>query len=445
MIVPSGRLLFVFALAGVLLAGLAPGSLTARIGLALFAAAAALDAARAGRTLAGLTAELPPIVRLTAERPGAIEVLLSRGRGTPGHLRMALPHAEEIGGSPEPLPVHFPAEVFRERVAWPCRPTRRGLHRVEEVCLEAPSPFGLWLARRCLPVAAELRVYPNLLRERRSLAAIFLRRTLPGVHAHRLMGKGREFDKLREYIPGDSSEDIHWKATAKRARPVTKIFQVERTQQIYVVLDSSRLSARLASRPGETAPGAAAPALDRSIEAALVLALAAERQGDVFGLVAFSDRIRRYLPARSGRAHFNACRDLLFSLEPEPVSPDFDELSTFLRLRLRRRALLFFLTDLEDPALAEAFVRNAPALARRHLVIVAMRRPPDAAPLFSGEAPADLDDVYRRLAGHFSWQGLRELEQVLRRGGIELALLDDERLAAEVVDRYLRVKQRQML
>jgi uncharacterized protein (DUF58 family) len=444
MIVPSGRLLFGFALAGVLLAGLAPGSLAARICLALLAAAVAVDAARARRALAGVAAEVPPIVRLTAQRAGTIDVLLSRGAGTPDHLRVALPLAQEIGGSRDPLPVLFPAEVPRARVAWPCRPTRRGLHRIEEVCLEATSPFGLWLARRCLPVAGELRVYPNLLKERRSLAAIFLRRTLPGLHAHRLMGKGREFDKLREYIRGDSSEDIHWKATAKRARPVTKVFQVERTQQIYVVLDGSRVSARPAS-PGRTAAAAAAPVLDRSIEAALVLALAAERQGDVFGLVAFSDRIRKFLPARGGRSHFNACRDLLLSLEPEPVSPDFDELSIFLRLRLRRRALLFFLTDLEDPALAEAFVRNARALARRHLVIVAMRRPPDAAPLFSGDAPADLDAVYRRLAGHLSWQSLRELEQVLRRGGVELALLEDERLAADVVDRYLRVKQRQLL
>ena len=57
------------------------------------------------------------------------------------------------------------------------------------------------------------------------------------------IGKGREFEKLREYIPGDSYDEIHWKATAKRGRPVTKVFQIERTQEVYVVIDASRLSA----------------------------------------------------------------------------------------------------------------------------------------------------------------------------------------------------------
>jgi uncharacterized protein (DUF58 family) len=78
---------------------------------------------------------------------------------------------------------------------------------------------------------AELRVYPNLLGERRAVASIFLRRALPGVHSARQIGKGRDFEKLRDYVPGDSFDDIHWKATAKRAHPVTKVFQIERTQE----------------------------------------------------------------------------------------------------------------------------------------------------------------------------------------------------------------------
>src|SRR5207247_1367554 len=103
----------------------------------------------------------------------------------------------------------------------------------------------------------------------------------------------------------------------------------------------------LSARPAPPAGGetSTASALDRCVIAALVLALAAQRQGDLFGLVAFSDRIVRFLRARNGRAHFNACRDALFALEPESVSPDFDEIAAFLRLRLRRRALLLFFTD----------------------------------------------------------------------------------------------------
>src|SRR5262249_39840689 len=130
------------------------------------------------------------------------------------------------------------------RFQWPCTPRRRGNYRLERTHLEGASPLGFWAVRAAVPVACELRVYPNLLTERRNLASLFLNRGAFGLHAQRQVGKGREFEKLREYIPGDSYDEVHWKATAKRGRPVTKIFQIERTQEVYVIVDASRLSAR---------------------------------------------------------------------------------------------------------------------------------------------------------------------------------------------------------
>src|SRR5262249_57242960 len=120
------------------------------------------------------------------------------------------------------------------------------------------------------PVQAEVRVYPNLIAERKKLAALFLNRGPLGLHARRQVGKGRDFEKLREYVPGDSFDEIHWKATARRAKPITKVFQIERTQEVYVVLDASRLSSR------NTKSGTSI--LERQITAALILGLATEQQ-----------------------------------------------------------------------------------------------------------------------------------------------------------------------
>src|SRR5258708_1628120 len=71
-----------------------------------------------------------------------------------------------------------------------------------------------------------------------------LRRGSEGMRALRQIGRGREFEKLREYVPGDGFDEIHWKATARHGHPITKVFQVERTQEVYVVIDSSRLAGR---------------------------------------------------------------------------------------------------------------------------------------------------------------------------------------------------------
>lgn len=308
---------------------------------------------------------------------------------------------------------------------------------------------------------SEVRVYPNLLTERKDLAAVFLNRGGVGLHAQRQVGKGREFEKLREYIPGDGYDEVHWKATAKRGRPVTKVFQVERTQEVYVIIDASRLSARTvpASRvlatalsPGggrslgaETSLAQPTTILERFITAALVLGLAAEKQGDLFGLLTFTDQVKSFVRAKNGKAHFSSCRDALYTLQPQIVTPDYDEVCTFIRLRLRHRALVIFLTSLDDALLSESFVRNMDLLRHQHLVLVNMIQPSSVAPVFGNSNIVSMDDLYEHLGGHLLWQKLRELEKVLQRRGVRFSLLKNERLSAELVSQYMNLKQRQLI
>jgi uncharacterized protein (DUF58 family) len=229
---------------------------------------------------------------------------------------------------------------------------------------------------------------------------------------------------------------VHWKATAKRGRPVTKIFQVERTQEVYVVLDASRLSAR---------PAGGVPILEHFIKCALILCLASGQRSDLFGLAIFSDKVQSFVRAKNGKAHYDLCRDTLYRLQPARVTPDFNDLFTFLRLRLRRRALLVFLTALDDPALAAAFTEKIDLLARQHLVQVNMLRPPEANPLFAGESVENVAQIYRRLGGHLVWHELSELGKRLQHHGVRLSLVDHLNLTPEVVAQYLQVKQRQLL
>ena len=110
--------------------------------------------------------------------------------------------------------------------------------------------------------------------------------------------------------------------------------------------------------------------------------MAAEQQGDLFGLVGFNDKVNQFVRAKSGKAHFDSCRDAIYTQHPKMVSPDFDELCAFLRTRLRKRALLVFLTALDDPLLAESFSHNMDLLCRQHLILVNMPKPPGADPLW---------------------------------------------------------------
>jgi uncharacterized protein (DUF58 family) len=456
-IVPAGRLLFWTAallLPSALLATVNEnGIVTACIATALLLVTALADALRGLTILDGISVELPPVVRLAKDRDGVFDVRVRNAKQKSRRICVGLALPEEVGPMKHAHAVLLPAAAEWSALSWQCRPRERGKYLVKRAYLEGTCPLGLWEVRASVPVHAELRVYPNLLTERRQLAAMFLHRGSFGTHAQRQVGKGRDFEKLREYVHGDPIDEIHWKATAKRQQPVTKVFQIERTQEVYVVIDYSRLTARKSnadilsavSQVSDLQPATADTTLERFVTAALVVGLAAEQQGDLFGLVTFADRVDGFVRARSGRAHFNACRDALYRLQPETVTPDFEEVASFIRLRLRRRALLLFLTALDDPMVAENFVRSMDLLCRQHLVIVGMLKAPGTEPLFSDTNVQTVDDVYDRLGGHLQWNRLRELEKVLGRRGVRLQLLEHEELSAQLVSNYINVKQRQLL
>lgn len=434
MIVPRNRLIVWFALVGVpflTLAGMQPSSLPACAAVLLaLAVAAAWDAAMSPRALAGIRLVAPPVSRMAIHRAGQIDLRVQNETHQPRRLRVALPLPDDFLAPDDEREIVLSPEVEWSRLPWTCTPARRGSFTLGTVHLEAPSPLGFWSARRSLPLAAEIRVYPDMRREREGLALMF--RGTAGAHSQRQVGKGREFEKLREYVAGDGSEDIHWKASARRGRPITKVFQVERTQEVYVAIDTSRLSAREG-------------AIECHISTTLLLGMAAEQQGDLFGLLSFSDHVETFLRARSGAAHYHTCRDAIYALQPRGVSPDFDELCSFIRLRLRRRALVIILTALDDPRLAEDFLRNADIIARQHLVIVGMVNPAGVAPMFARREISSDIDLYDELGGHLRWHDLAQVSRQLQRRGVKLAVCDAGRMAQRLASDYLNVKKRQIL
>src|ERR1017187_10503953 len=401
MIVPSQRLMLVAAVVVVPLAtaaGFVPGAaLACAITLVLLAAAAAADAVRSLERLDALGLRTPAFLRLTKDVPSQLPVFIDNRSPHPIALRLSAVMPDGVAS--ESLIEDVLAPGGASRFDWQATGIARGDHSLGALHLEVASPFGLWLPP-CPP-------------------------------AHRLLGKGREFDNLRQYMPGDNFEDIYWKATARRHFPVVKLFRAEHAQEVYAIIDASRLSA-----PGDI--------LESYVNAALHLALVAEHQGDRFGLLTFSDRTHRFVRAASGINHFRLCRETIYNLQARRVSPDFRDVFTTLQLNLRRRALLVFFTSLDDALLAETFEREVSLLARRHVGLVNVTRPA-IEPLFSGEPAPDLDALYTALAGQMLSNRIRRLGLALGNRGVRLSTVDSLRIKTQVTAEYLEVKRRQLL
>ena len=453
-LVPTNKLLFWFGLVFLpvsVLIALVPTATGPGIGLAILLVTAVIgDAVISKGRLIGIQVTTPEVVRLSVGREGDLSLSIENEDLIVKRLRLGLAFPRELYSPYHDRLADLPAESSASRVVWPFKALRQGQFLLQNCYLETASRFGFWSLRRAQRIHSEIRVYPELLRERKHLSGLFLKRGI-GIHTQRQVGKGREFEQLREYLPGDSYEDIHWKATARRGLPITKVYQIERTQQIYVIVDGSRLSARNSDPLGPNSIPASSEAdnyttiMERFTTAALVMGLAADRQGDMFGLLAFDDQVRKFVRAKNGRAHYDVCRDALYTLQARSVTPDFGELFSFVATKIRRRALLIILTNLDDPVLAESFTAHIDLISRRHLVLVNMLKPAVVKPIFSDPSVNTVDDIYTQLGGHLLWRHFREIEKSLQRRGIGFYLLENENLCSDLVSKYLSVKRRQIL
>jgi len=394
-----------------------------------------------------LRIEVEPVTRLAKDSLGKLLLHVRSDRASSLKFVLGLPLPVEFVQDEDTRLVELAGENAKYWIIeWTLTARARGIYPCPPVYVEVSSAMGLFRVRRRYPTKAEIRVYPNLRRERSQLANLFLNRGAAGVHAQRMIGQGREYEQLREYSTGDSILDIHWKASAKRGELVTKTYQVERTQEIYLVIDHSRLSGRRSTKDtGELNELFAETVLERYVTAASVLGMAAEREGDLFGLIAFGQTVSRFVRANSGRQHGQAIQDALFDLKADSGPFDLDELFTFIRTNLRRRALVIFMTDLCDAAAADEFKERVGLLASQHYVLVNSIRRMGVHPLYSGHQETSELRISDQIAGHLRWSGLQQLKVELRAAGVEFSVLDDEKLSLELVNQYLAVKQRQVL
>ncbi len=327
------------------------------------------------RTIAGRSFQIPLRLFATPAQSGAIRVALT----LPSSFSMATVDALltlKSGESPLPILLELRAES-------------RGVFLISQLFFDWISPLGWWIYRERQPIRCEVRVYPDLTTEGRQLAR-FLKRNEVGIHHYRHLGRGREFEKLREY-------------------------------------------------------GEQIPTLEREIASSLLFCAAAQNQGDLFGLLTFSDKIDHLVTARSGPAHFNRCRDVLVGLQTRLVSPDFGEIASTLMARIKRRALIVFLTSLDDPLLSETFLSSMDFVARRHLVLAVMLLAPSVRPLFSPPGVEKIDDIYQNIAGHLHWTRLIELRRQLQQRGIQLCLVSNKSVSLEMVSQYIALTRRQAL
>ncbi len=338
---------------------------------------------------------------------------------------------------------------------WPWTPDvallRRGVWPAPRVGTERRSQLKLWRLRRWFDSAVSLRIEADIRSGRKEILRSPVYRSLVASRQSMWVGHGRDFERLREYQPGDNYSEIAWKSTARRSAPVTRLFQWEQKQEVYFVVDQSRASAMaldsVIQSNGETP--VAAPArrlLDLSVETALVCATVALELGDEFGLVTYADEPKSWLRTGSGQAHFNRFRDILLDVEPLATTADYESLFSEIRMRLRRRAYLVLLADLTERSISDSLRRGLGLVRSSHAVLVTSILPAHAQPAFSSEEELRSDDdVYAALAGEKENQRLRALARQMQHLNVQLQFVPSNVFLRAAAEGYMKSKREQRL
>lgn len=301
--------------------------------------------------------------------------------------------------------------------------------------LRLHAPWRLWTQLRVAGEPQAVRVFPNFapLAKFAMFSAEQASR-LVGAHVKRRRGEGTDFHQLREYRLGDSLRQIDWKATARSHKLISREYQDERNQQLVLLLDTGR---RLLARD-DLADGKGMAHFDHVLDAALVVAYLALRQGDAVGLLAAGGDTT-WVPPRRGAGAIEGLLRGSYALQPSPVATDFLAAATELSVRQRRRSLVMLVTNLRDEDMDDVLAA-VQLLRRRHLVCVASLREVALDNALAREVH-DLPDAIRAGATAQYLQQRNAAHEALRNHGVMVLDVTCDQLAASLVERYLAVKR----
>ncbi|MCA4132290.1 DUF58 domain-containing protein [Arthrobacter sp. M4] len=317
----------------------------------------------------------------------------------------------------------------RRRLVVHLQPRRRGDLRSPHVTVRSLGPLGLGARQRTLAAPASVRVLPPFHAKKHLPSKLRKLRELDGKAAVQIRGAGTEFDSLRDYVRGDDVRSIDWRATARRSAVVVRTWRPERDRRVVILLDTSRTAAARISDE---------PRLDTGIEAALLLAVLAERGGDRVDFVAYDRRVRGKVSSSSKGNLLGMLVQAMAPLEAELIELDWWQVPAQVRSMSAHRSLVVLLTTLDVGAPEEGLVPVVAQLARDHVVVVASVRDPRLAEM--NEQRASASEVYAAAAAERALLEREAVSAELRQLGAEVVDAEPLDLPPKLADAYIRLK-----
>jgi uncharacterized protein (DUF58 family) len=390
---------------------------------------------------------------LISPNPEQIEVrreiseVLSVGASNPASLivrnrsyhRLLLSLHDDPGEmcSVQRLPQTITLEPDKElTVHYTVTPHRRGASEIVAVHLRYPTRLGLWSRQQIRPLATPIRIYPDIRAVYRyELMSRQNRLSEIGVRMVRMPGQGREFERLREFRYGDEIRQIDWKATARQRQLISREFNVERNQNIVIMVDCGRFMRN------ETH---GISYLDRALNSAIMLSYIALGQGDNVSLLAFSSRIERFIRPVRGKPGIQSILRSTYDIQASNHASDYSMALEYLTTVQRKRALVVLITFVTDELQLRVIGDSLKLRSLPYLPLCVLLQDVGLRAMASSTSKSDLDAFHTAAAAQIL-TGQSHEAAALREAGVMLIETPPDLLTERLINEYLSIKARNLM
>lgn len=315
-------------------------------------------------------------------------------------------------------------------------PVKRGEYKFGNINLFVQSMVGLISRKIAVDLHTMVKVYPSIVQMKKfELNSATSYQINEGIKRRRRIGHSYEFDQVKEYVIGDDSRSINWKASSRRGALMVNQYEEERSQQVYSIIDKSR---------SMHMPFNGLTLLDYSINTSLVISNVVLQKHDKAGLITFSDKIGSVIPADKSSQQLRKILEALYNEKEHILEAEYELLYHLVRNVIKHRSLIFLYTNFES---LHAFERVLPILrqiSKFHLLVV-MFFENDAVINMSKNPVKDIMGIYEQTMARKYLHEKNQIVSELTNHGIACIKSVPSDLSLNTINKYLELKARGMI
>jgi uncharacterized protein (DUF58 family) len=349
-------------------------------------------------------------------------------RPLPLKIRDEYPPAFDVTRSElqKTVPPHTTQDIPYEVI-----PYKRGEYAFQRIYTRRKSYLGLWIFEKSFDLHTPVKVYPNVqMVKKYDILSRKQLLNLLGIKPSRVPGRGTEFEMLRDYQIDDEYRVIDWKATSKKATPISRVYQVERTKNLLLMIDAGRI---MGVYTGELTK------LEHAVNSALLVSFVALRLGERVGLCIFSSRIQAYIPIQSRSSHFNVIVEALYNLHPHEYESNYCKAFEYVARKNRKRSLIIVYSDLIEKYISRELIQYCSLLQKVHLPLCVAVQDLNIMKI-AESIPHTEQEHYRKAMALTLLRDRKMAIRALNQRGIRVVDELPQKLTISTLNRYLELK-----